>query len=49
MSHWHRCNPELEGTESDPWMDHESHRQARAELVRMGLVFVEDEEDEDES
>jgi len=48
MSAWHREFPELEGVEGiDPWMEHESHRAAREELIRMGLVF-EEEEDEDE-
>jgi hypothetical protein len=48
MSQWHREHPELEGVEgADPWMEHESHRQAREELVRMGLVFVEEEGDEE--
>jgi hypothetical protein len=26
MSEWHRENPELMGTEADPWMIHESYR-----------------------
>lgn len=30
MSQWHRANPELAGTDADPWMMHESYRRARA-------------------
>lgn len=26
MSGWHRENPELVGTDADPWMRHESYR-----------------------
>jgi hypothetical protein len=26
MSQWHRDNPELVGTDADPWMRHESYR-----------------------
>ena len=28
MSQWHRDNPELMGTEADPWIQHESYRKA---------------------
>jgi hypothetical protein len=28
MSQWHRDNPELMGTDADPWMQHESYRKA---------------------
>ena len=28
MSQWHRENPELAGTEADPWMQHKSYRDA---------------------
>lgn len=30
MSGWHRDNPELIGTDADPWMMHESYRKAAA-------------------
>lgn len=32
MSGWHRDNPELVGTDADPWMMHESYRRACEEL-----------------
>lgn len=28
MSQWHRDNPELAGTDADPWMRNESYRKA---------------------
>lgn len=30
MSGWHRDNPELIGTDADPWMMHESYRKVAA-------------------
>lgn len=32
MSGWHRDNPELVGTDADPWAIHESYRRAFAEV-----------------
>lgn len=45
MGSWHRENPELAGTDADPWMANAAHRQAWEELRRAGLVFVEDGDD----
>jgi hypothetical protein len=42
MSSWHRENPELAGTDADPWMQNEGHRRAYEELRDMGLIFDED-------
>ena len=35
MSEWHRENPELAGTEADPWMIHESYRKAVSQVEVM--------------
>jgi hypothetical protein len=49
MGEWHRENPDLVGTDADPWMQHDLHRQAYNELRRMGLVWrPEDDETEDD-
>lgn len=34
MSQWHRDNPELTGTWADPWMIHDSYRQASLQVDR---------------
>lgn len=34
MSQWHRHNPELAGTDADPWMQHESYRMAMVQHWR---------------
>lgn len=47
MSQWHRDHPELCGTDADPWMSVPVHRQAVDELRRMGMVFVEDDEEDE--
>lgn len=35
MSQWHRDNPDLAGTEQDPWMRHEPHARAAREVTAM--------------
>jgi hypothetical protein len=48
MSAWHRENPELAGTDADPWMVHESYRQASLEvrgisaMHRAGYASIDD-------
>ena len=39
MSEWHRDNPELAGTDADPWMMHETYRSAMAEVKRMSGYY----------
>jgi hypothetical protein len=47
MSGWHRENPELVGTDADPWMMHESYRRACEEL-RVGVFDPERYDDGEE-
>lgn len=46
MGSWHRENPELCGTNADPWMQHPGHRAAYRELRDAGLIFVDGDDQE---
>jgi hypothetical protein len=42
MSQWHRDNPELTGTEADPWMIHETYRSALRQVWRESPHYCSD-------
>lgn len=48
MSQWHRDNPELMGTEADPWMRHESYRNALGSLAELKREMLAEQRDLEE-
>lgn len=45
MGSWHRENPELVGTDADPWMANPTHRKVFEQLRREGHIWIEEDDE----